>query len=64
MATRVVVGPFEYVRRDYTPRKGQKPQHDWVRTYQGHRAIVGAEVRTLVDEIARLQDGITFLHRG
>jgi len=55
VATRVVVGSFEYVRRDYVPRKGQKPRHDWVRNHRGHKAIVGQEVATLVDEIDRLR---------
>lgn len=52
---RLTVGSFEYARRDYEPRKGDPPVHDWVRTWQGRKAIVGAEVATLLDEIARLR---------
>lgn len=50
----VAVGKFQYVRRDYTPKRRNGPAgHGWIR--QDPRAEVGQEVCTLVDEIVRLR---------
>lgn len=52
----LTVGQFSYTRRSYTPkRRGATAGHGWVRDYNGHRAEVGQEVCTLLNEIERLR---------
>lgn len=56
MPDRVTVGPFEYVRRQYHPkRKGDVPGHGWIREGPRPRSEVGAEAKVLIDEIVRLR---------
>lgn len=50
--------PVEIILHDirYTPRIYDGGGHGWIRHYQGRRNEVGAEVRYLLDEIARLSE--------